>query len=177
MRIAPEGDFALAYGYSIPAWQSIVAGLRRNANATTWQLEGIANFLPANPLLMSSMTRLVAGQRQILVVDGTGTTMQAYSGDGETWTPGPMFPLDATGLLAPNSPPGLTADGLHLVIGGADTTGHHGTFYFERTGIDLPFGPALYVDTIPLATYDAFMTNDCGTVYFDAIETLLYVEQ
>jgi hypothetical protein len=52
-----------------------------------------------------------------------------------------------------------------------------GTFYYERVDVSQPFGPPHYVATVPHDAQDPFMTNDCGRIYFDALDTVLYVDQ
>ena len=71
----------------------------------------------------------------------------------------------------------LTADGRHVVFSGADTPQNTNVYHAVRTGIDERFGRGVPVAGIPRTVEDAFMTDDCGRVYFSGLSSIFYARQ
>lgn len=180
LRLAPEGDFAIAYVMTATAQPQVLA-LARNPGATTWTIEGSIPGLSTTTLLsISTPSRRTNGERHLVTIAPVSSAIQVfdYTGDHTTWTQvGTMYPLASTGVTTYYSPPSLTADGLRLVLD-AGTSTTSGAFYLERTDPAQPFGAARFIDTVPTnGVLSPFMSNDCGTMYFDALETVFYVYQ
>lgn len=68
----------------------------------------------------------------------------------------------------------LSPDGLRIVFGGG-TSVSTAIFYADRARVGDPFGHTTPFD-LP-AAYGAFMTEDCGRMYFEGLGTIFYVSQ
>ena len=71
----------------------------------------------------------------------------------------------------------LTPDGLHVVYQRVINDGTYEMTQASRTNIDAPFGPGTPLEGIPRTVFDAFMTNDCGRIYFSGLSSIFYARQ
>jgi hypothetical protein len=169
-RLAPEGDFAIAYAYLDGIYR--VAALGRDPVAGTWHvvgpLTGIGTFMS---IQLSNPTR-GPDRHFVAVIDNID--LHEYTGDGTTWTDVRTSQQTDLGVGGLYDYPSLTADGLRMVSNGT-LSGVQTTLYLYRPDINSPFGAGQPLAVPPVAT--PFLTEDCGTLYFEALETVLYYQQ
>ena len=71
----------------------------------------------------------------------------------------------------------LTPDGLHAVFQQARVDGSYAVAHAWRDTIDAPFGQAVPIMGVPRSAIDAFMTHDCGRIYFAGLGSIFYAQQ
>ncbi len=69
--------------------------------------------------------------------------------------------------------PTLSGDGLRLVFEGPGNI----MFYATRADLSQRFGGVVALSTVPSQVTHAYLRDDCGRIYFSAIDTVLYLEQ
>ncbi|MBA3392783.1 MAG: hypothetical protein H0T89_09070 [Deltaproteobacteria bacterium] len=71
----------------------------------------------------------------------------------------------------------LTPDGLHVVYQGFLFDGTLAIYHGQRASLDEPFGRGVAIAGIPRTVHDAFMTHDCGRIYFSGLSSVFYARQ
>ena len=100
-------------------------------------------------------------------------------GDGATWTVVDTYPQPDTGMTRIDFEPGLTSDGLRMVLyGESEALPAGGSHYVGRAQITDRFAQATPIlGPIAHDVYQPFLTEDCARLYFSAITTTFYLEQ
>ena len=115
-------------------------------------------------------------QRHVLVYAfGVGITEWVSDTTG-TWSSLPPISeavLGATEITSLR----LSPDGTRLVFYGLRTGDSLAIDYMDRPSVDAAWNPALRVVGVPPDVFDAFMTEDCGRLYFAALGSIFYSEQ
>lgn len=94
----------------------------------------------------------------------------------DVWRPLRSYSASQLGTLSLYTQFNLTADGLHVVYQGLTTEGT-AVYHARRANLDDPFGAGVPVAGIPRSVHDAFMTNDCGRIYFSGLSSVFYARQ
>ncbi len=86
--------------------------------------------------------------------------------------------LDTSTLGVANPTLQMTADGLHAIGHGVPaTTMADAVLYTSRASLSSPWAQFSTVDTVTTSGLHLFLTEDCDRVYFDALQSVFYVEQ
>jgi hypothetical protein len=174
-RLAPEGDRAIVKHNMLTAMPAFSMYHRA---ASRWEVAydlvaaaefddtmGTPSRRPSARVLYS---RPNVGLVDELVEDPPGTwrVMRSYS-------------TAELGINTGYSALNLTPDGLHAIVQGAASvpSTQQAIFHLWRDSLDAKFGPAVPVVGVPRLVTDAFMTNDCGRVYFSGLSSIFYTQQ
>jgi hypothetical protein len=167
IRLAPEGDFALARTFDLTTLTAIHA-LRLVGG--TWHDLGLATGFTGIGLI-SQPSR--GPDRH--VIEYADQSIIEHVGDGTVWTSGPESVAD--GFTSFNSDPGLTPDGLRLVmVGSSKAVSMAVPLYGTRDDIASPFTVSTPLDE-PVSITQPFLTNDCDALFFLGLDRILYVKQ
>ncbi len=175
VRLAPEGN--LAFMTLVPAEGIAVYSLAE------YDRDALGNWTtgPAIPIPLgvlgniSTMTRASLGRR-LFVTSLSGTMDEYVEDDQAQWSDVATYGASDFGL-ADVGDPQLSPDGLRMVMAGTPTSGNMlQTYYVDRPDLTSRFGMPTQIDAIPGVT-DAFLTEDCGRLYFSAIDTVFYVQR
>lgn len=116
--------------------------------------------------------------RYMFAVAANGFSQKAYDlveGPPDTWQVAHTYDPIALGFMQTTDPGDLSNDGLRLVLP-AFTNAANRPLYFVRPSIDALFTQGTPLDGVPPIN-DPFLSNDCGRLYFSAIDSVFYVQQ
>jgi len=109
------------------------------------------------------------------VYDLSGDQFFDYVGDGIAWRQQP--PYTTNGFHNINNPFALTPDALRIVANAAPYAGGlPAMLYVTRSDLASPFTDSSLLDE-PSSISQPALTEDCGELFFIAIERILYVKQ
>ncbi len=198
VRLAPEGNVLFVTAYDTDAYKIFEYELVD----TRWVLKG-KPFLPPDHssgeyYILSTPTR--GPLRRMVMHKYNSVLMQSelleIEYDGTEPTEVARTPLSALEVDLIGQP-SLSADGLRLVFTSAstetapmpnmpDTTGGGGggiavgdqsVFYVARESISTPFATkAKLLETVPSYVGWPYLTEDCGRMYFSALNTVWYLK-
>jgi hypothetical protein len=116
-----------------------------------------------------------ADRRALVIDDPAGSAswiLHEYSNTGAGWVVHDSYPVTLLQTTVINTP-ALTADGLRLVFTGVD-----GIRYADRPSLSDRFGPSqLLTGGVPTGVDYPVLDDDCGKLYFSALDTVFFVEQ
>lgn len=175
IRIAPEGDFAIIQIYdSGSSTANQTHALRIDPATSIWHDLG-AIAVPSG--FLSTPTR-AAPDRHMLLYDLSGDQFFDFVGDGVAWTKQTPYTTSPTsGFHSINSSFALTPDGLRIVANASPfANGLPQLLYGVRPDLASPFTDSSLVDEASSIEQPA-LSEDCGELYFIAIDRILYVKQ
>ena len=124
-----------------------------------------------------------------------GAVLIEIESSGSGWVEKRRTPVEMLGVSSVDEPH-LSADGLRLVFvsyGGGVVVGGGGqeadpptmdptspdqpVYYADRASRDEPFGMARPLMTVPGFVQWPYLTEDCGRIYFSALNTVFYLRQ
>jgi hypothetical protein len=164
-RLFPEGDLAFAKS----PFQSSLRLLSRAGDVWTDEREVLP--IPAGDWHISNPTS--GPDRRAIVIRFDSTQMERqiieYAEVNGTWTPRDTYQLATPFGYRPS----LTSDGLHLVFDAATA----GIYYAARANRDARFSVVTKLSTAPQQGLFPFLTDDCGSLYFSALDTVFVLQQ
>ncbi len=199
VRLAPEGDRMLAGIYQTVAPYGVVLHeLSLDAAGATDRGVVFADKGGAY-IVASTPTRGPVRAVVFSVYDAqlAASVLIEIEDPGSGWTEKRRTPAETLGVSSVDEPH-LSADGLRLVfvsyggfVGGdggpapeppTDPTMEPASpdqpvFYTDRASRDEPFGMAKPLMTVPSFVQWPHLTEDCGRIYFSALNTVFYLRQ
>ena len=169
-RQAPEGGLVFLKQVPSTGAPSIV-GYRRTGQ--TWN--PALTVTPTIGMFESFGTPSAGPIRRMMIVSGSVGVMREVAID-QSGTMTEVRVYDSTNFPFNGmpQPPNLSADGLRMIVyGGINNS--YAMYVMDRETLDQPFQHrSLEIPTV----YDAFMTNDCGRIYFaDVLGALFFVQR
>lgn len=197
VRVAPEGNrlFAAVYQTVSPYGLQLREFSLDAAGATDL---GVAFAAEDSPYLVASTP--TRGPVRAVVFSGYDAQLAAsvlieIEDPGSGWIEKRRTLVETLGVSSV-SEPHLSADGLRLVFVSYDngSTGSSGgtdpdpsttvppspdqpVYYTDRASRDEPFGMAKPLMTVPSFVQWPYLTEDCGRIYFSALNTVFYLRQ
>jgi hypothetical protein len=176
IRIAPEGDFAIIQLY-VPTSSSMMNqthALRIDPATSIWHDLGSISV----PLGFLSTPTRAAPDRHMLLYDLSGDQFLDFVGDGVAWTQQPPYTTSPTsGFHSINNSFALTPDGLRIVANASPfANGLPQLLYGVRSDLESPFTDSSPLDEASSIQQPA-LSEDCGELFFIAIDRILYVKQ
>lgn len=182
VAVTPDGTSAIVFG--LPTGQSVVSHLRYDRNA-----DGSWSFVHTLPMFDTyfQLSPPSRGATPHLLAVG-GTQLDEYiGGPGDTWQLFHRYSTTELGADNTISNITFTADGLRMLFVDeivSTSGGAPAMRYVHRDDINVPFGVAVrapdldsYAAQLNMTSDGAYMTEDCGRLYFAAIESIIYIEQ
>ncbi len=171
VTLAPEGDVAASI--------SIVPMARFNVlHAVALQPDGSWQSTSGTMTTSGSVFGMTYGPNRHVMVSESNAYLELVVDANGTWTQYQMFTASDLGVTSPNtlSNGALSADGLRLLVivfgqGGASSVG-----YTDRATIDGRFRPIDVLAEVP-AGEGVFLTEDCGRIYIDGLNTVFFVQE
>jgi hypothetical protein len=169
VRIAPEGDFAIILIFVSGTEET--HALRFDPDAHLWHDLGVI----ALPLGFTSTPTRAAPDRHMLVYDISTDQFFDFVGDNTTWSQQSAY--TTTGFHSINNPFSLTPDGLRMVANASPIVNVvPEVLYGTRPDLASPFTSSTPLDKTGSIAQPA-LTEDCGELFFLAIDRILYVKQ
>src|SRR5260221_4882931 len=182
-RLGLAGDFAVFATQFSDANATInrIVTAHYDAAAKTWFEDDV---LPINANARLFLLTPTAGPlRHVAYIDtdrvSGALTFYELVSDGVKWSEQAHYALAPLGLtvVAPyDAAASMTADGLHVVVTG-QVQGLPVQLFSDRASITDAFGPFRVIDSVPSEGAELFMTDDCGQLYFRALQHILYFDQ
>jgi hypothetical protein len=172
IRIAPEGDFAIIQLY-VPgsSMSNQTHALRIDPATSIWHDLGPITV----PIGFLSTPTRAAPDRHMLLYDLSGDQFLDFVGDGVAWTM--QTPYTTSGFHSINNSFALTPDGLRIVANASPfANGLPQLLYGVRPDLASPFTDSSLVDEASSIQQPA-LSEDCGELFFIAIDRILYVKQ
>ena len=176
-RLAPEGDVLYTGGYATGgvAW---FAHMRNDAGL--WERTVEVAFPPTSLNYLGTPSR--GPLRRVMVVDYNAQTALleyelAPSGDLrllDRYSAADLGVAAFNGSMMNMSPDGLRA--VFVAYGVGDTPGEMRVFYADRATVAQRFGAAVLLPDVPTSR-EAYLSEDCGRIYFPGLGSLLYLRQ
>jgi hypothetical protein len=171
MRLSPDGDklFLLYYSTTLFMYQ-----------IRAFHFDGAAWQRDPDLAMLSSYAEFSAAtakpNRRAMLTDTSSRLAELVEDDTGKWVVAAVHPPAELGLGVAGAPK-LSADGLRILVTGvvASGGGEH-VYYSARASVVDPFPPATQLLGVPNVR-DAYMTEDCGRVYFSGLESIFYVQR
>lgn len=116
-----------------------------------------------------------APNRTMMYADAIATLEELADDGTNTWSMTQTYAAGALGLLSPTTP-GLSTDGLRMVITGYPPNGSITVFYSDRMVRTDRFAAAVPIDNVPGGPFP-FLTDNCDRLYVDTNNDIIYVSQ
>ena len=177
-RISPEGDFALVLVFKGSGVDTVdLRAMNRDLATDTWTVLGSITIPTTQNYTISAMSR--GPQRHAIFM--LGNTQGAYEaheyvGSGTTWTDEHTYTASDLGSTTIFGSPAVTPDGLHMIVNG-DAQGQEAMYFYARPDVTSLFSTRTLIDSVPSELTNPYLTEDCGTLYLDALDTVLYYQQ
>ena len=173
-ELGPDGDVMLAQDND-PLMGTTTIALYTRLNGV-WSFSEDVLAVPNISEVPSEPTRGATDRRFLLYPSLTGGAfdeiVETSPGMWSNVTTHTALELDISSWNHPS----LSPDGLRIVFSGSPSgTTTPRVLYADRATVDDPFHAATAISQ-PDAD-DPFLTEDCGRLYFDALETIFYVQQ
>lgn len=172
-RLAPEGDRAIIQHFAVSV-TSMYSVHERDATGWRWKYD-----LPLIAEFDDSVgTPSRRPNAHILHARPNVGLVDEYVEDApDAWRLARSYTTDELGTRSLYTVFNLTADGLQVIYQQASLDGTLAISHAWRDSVDARFGPGVALDGIPRRVFDAFMTNDCGRVYFSGLSSIFYARQ
>lgn len=174
-KIGPDGDVLLVRRFDTVKNKFLIALYERVSGTWVYRYDAYTpnqqfSAFPSTP------TRGASARRFLLYVGiGQGQLDEIVETSSGVWSKAASH-TTAELAVATITDVNLSPDGLRIVFNGATASPiAPAVLYADRARVGDPFDHAIALD-VP-AVHEPFMTEDCGRLYFDAIDTIFFVQQ
>ena len=172
-RLAADGDVAIAKIYDVNFNYKHATYVRTNEGV--WQWANEPNIPTSYATSISPVSRGPA--HRVFVRDQDLVRYEEWAQQDATWQLVASYSLADLGVdyLGETR---LAPDALRMLFWGrVDVSSPYRVLYVDRPDLTSRFSKAVALTTVPPMVTDPSITDDCGRLYFGALDSVFYVQQ
>ena len=169
-RIVPEGDEVFVRRYDTANPQLFFFDDYTRAGGGPWSFIADVTFPITGAQKQDEISVPSRGATRRVIYTSYGATTSSLTeleGSGGTWqaVTGGVYTASQLQMNVVRHA-NLTADGLHLLVTGVSMQGASGLFIADRRDTTMSFGTPVQITSIIGNVTDAYLTEDCGVLYY-----------